>query len=113
MDTEALGSLQDEVRSAAVTALESLDESTSPADRRQAGQDAIFATLEENGVDSEELKTQLEVSRAGPRGAGRPHGGPHPAAASESVAAPGDAEPDQPDSLSWLLEIFPLMGEEV
>lgn len=109
MDTEQVAKLQEKVTDAIMRAL---DEAEASSDPRAAVQDAILAALEENGVDTEALRADMETHQGGP-----PPGGMPPPGADGPPSAGGTTTTDvstnqQTTLLQQLMQYFPLLDEQ-
>ncbi|MGD8452527.1 MAG: hypothetical protein PVJ57_11970 [Phycisphaerae bacterium] len=130
MDTDTLQALQDDLRGAVSTAMESVDDSATPEERRQAVEEAVLTTLEENGIDAAALKEQFQAMAGGqgqrpdgpppggappdgpPPGGAPPDGAPPEGMASDQAQASESSSTSESDLLTALLSLFPLVDEQ-
>lgn len=114
LSAEGVESLRTDLKEAIAVALQAVDRSAGPEAGRETIDTAILSTLEEYGIDTEELQTRMAESRNRiqnmPPPGQPPHGGVPPnhdgAPSSLAVSASGD------DAASALLStVFPLLDE--
>ncbi len=112
LNSEQIDALRSDLKSAISSAMESVDRSAGPQAGQSAIQDAILGTLQEHGVDTQDLESRMNEAKDQMQGMMASGGGPMGSQPQGMGGMFSSFADGQDPTSSLLASLFPLVDEE-